>query len=250
MKTTTKGTCGACFRLMGVGSDGLVVRHGWRESGGRRAGEYGRVYHSGACFGVGRLPFEVSAKCTEDFVEQILSPMGTRARAVIVHLESMPTLVYEGKTFAANFTDCRGHMQLTKSKSEETWDGYFRWCVNLTPGTERQEIKCHKEDHYGVTVPSYKQYHRERLDVAKRSEEDIKNDTLHCLGRIAQWKPVALVTQEKKPKTVHRRRDGGYTMMCQGVFISSDWTGASTLVNSEVTCVRCLKNMPNIPKKD
>lgn len=250
MKTTTKGTCGACFRLMGVGSDGLVVRHGWRESGGRRVGEYGRVYHSGSCFGVGRLPFEVSPKCTEDFVEEVLYPMGVHARARVVHLGTMPDLVYEDKTFAANFSDMRGHMRLTDRKSgEEAWDGYFRWCVKITPGTERQTIKCHNED-FGVPVPSYKQLHKERLDMAKRSEDDIRNDALHCLSRIAQWKPVALVTQEKKPKVVHRRRDGGYTMMCQGVFISSEWTGASTLVNSEVTCARCLKNMPGIPKKD
>lgn len=243
MKTTTKGTCGACFRLMGVGSDGLVVRHGWRESGGRRVGEYGHVFHSGACFGVGRLPFEVSPKCTEDFVAQILTPMGERAHAVVVHLETMPDLVYEGKTFAANFSDCRGHMALTKSKSAETWDGYFRWCVKLTPGTEEQTIKCHKEDWFGDVVPSYKKCHRERLEMAQRSEAGIKNDTLHCLDRIAKWVPAQLETQEKKPKVVHRRRDGGYTMMCQGVFISSGWLGSSTLVNSEVTCSKCLKNM-------
>lgn len=73
-KTTTKGTCPACFRAIALSADGKIARHGWSESGGRRAGEYGRAWHVGACFGVGWAPFEVSPAGTVAFLDEVLFP--------------------------------------------------------------------------------------------------------------------------------------------------------------------------------
>jgi len=121
---------------MTLGADGKVVRHGWREAGGtRRVGSYGHVFHSGACFGVGWLPYEVSSDCTTAFVEHGLFPMGVNAQGYLTHLATRPALVYEGATWAANFTEvrnapgCRGHRG-----GSDYWDGYYRWSLKLRDG--------------------------------------------------------------------------------------------------------------------
>jgi len=67
-----KQTCPCCFRLMVV-KKGRVVRHGWREAGSRRQGQYGNAWHYGSCFGVGYEPYEVSCQGTKDFHKALVA---------------------------------------------------------------------------------------------------------------------------------------------------------------------------------
>lgn len=78
------GTCGACLDRFAVGPDGRVMRHGWREVGGvRRVGETENVWHAGACFGVGREPYETSVDCTLAFLEKVLRPTRLRLERAV-----------------------------------------------------------------------------------------------------------------------------------------------------------------------
>jgi hypothetical protein len=61
------GTCPACFANVKLTSKDRIMRHGWATMGERRKGEYGRSWHTGACFGVGYEPYELSKRGTEDF---------------------------------------------------------------------------------------------------------------------------------------------------------------------------------------
>lgn len=59
MKKQYMGTCPHCFASIACDEQGRLARHGWREAGGRRRGEYGNTWHTGACSG--SLAFELSA---------------------------------------------------------------------------------------------------------------------------------------------------------------------------------------------
>lgn len=63
---TEKKTCPCCFRPMAI-KGGSVVRHGWRETGGRQVGSYGNTWHVGSCYGTVYAPYEVSSQGTYDW---------------------------------------------------------------------------------------------------------------------------------------------------------------------------------------
>lgn len=60
------GVCQVCFKRFVVQGLG-VVRHGWKESGGRRKGSYGMVYHGRECEGSGAKPFQADKKVCEAY---------------------------------------------------------------------------------------------------------------------------------------------------------------------------------------
>lgn len=68
------GTCPACFANVKLGRGDRIMRHGWSTMGDRRKGEYGRSWHTGACFGVGYKPYELSKEGTQDFRDQKFYP--------------------------------------------------------------------------------------------------------------------------------------------------------------------------------
>lgn len=69
------GTCPACFANVKLNSSDKILRHGWTEMGGRQKGSYGQAWHSGACFGVGFKPYELSKEGTEKFREKKVLPL-------------------------------------------------------------------------------------------------------------------------------------------------------------------------------
>lgn len=81
------GTCPCWFKL---DSNNRIVRHGWREGGGRRKGQYGRTWHSGQCFGVGYRPFEYSCEGTRHFREHLESTTLPAIEAEIQRLKDRP----------------------------------------------------------------------------------------------------------------------------------------------------------------
>lgn len=83
------GTCPACFANVKLNSSDKILRHGWTEMGGRQKGNYGQAWHSGACFGVGFKPYELSKEGTEKFREKKVLPL-------IAELERTATGLEEG----------------------------------------------------------------------------------------------------------------------------------------------------------
>lgn len=237
-KTTNKGTCGACFRSMALGTDGKVVRHGWREAGGtRRVGSYGHVFHSGACFGVGWLPYEVSSDCTAAFVERVLFPMGVNAQGYLAHLATRPALVFEGATWAANFSEARG--QMGHAWTPNRWDGYYRWSLKLRDGDPAQTLKNHPEDYSGTRVPSYDAHLASKVSDGQRTWEGIAKDALYCLKMVADWKPVAVKTVEKKLPLLHTgHTNSPWLARCRMAFGRGPGLRV-TQVAADVTCPKC-----------
>jgi len=61
-----KAICQSCFGGYNyTPGDGTLVKHGWKEAGGRRKGYRGMTWHTGACAGTGKPPFQVSKDYTE-----------------------------------------------------------------------------------------------------------------------------------------------------------------------------------------
>jgi len=90
-KDTMRGTCPACFRAHDV-DDSVLHKHGWSEVGRRTVGSHGNAWHVGACFGVGRKPFEVSPEGTWAFLTEVIFPAALAGGAIVNRLRARPTL--------------------------------------------------------------------------------------------------------------------------------------------------------------
>lgn len=99
-KEAAKMTCPCCFRAMVV-KDGKIVRHGWREAGGRRAGQYGNTWHVGECFGVGYEPYEVSDKGTRAF-RKYLGEILVQEEQGLENLKARPAKLHYEKRVRRN----------------------------------------------------------------------------------------------------------------------------------------------------
>lgn len=240
--TTTTGTCGACFRSMSLNADGTVVRHGWREAGGRRrAGAYGNVIHSGACFGVGWLPFETSPDCTTAFVERRLFPMGLEIKRALRHLATRPPLIFSGSTFERN--EYRGSAPDIKA-----WDGYAKWEARLVNGDEASTNLCFYvfdgvPTFYPNTsskIPSYGAERVRRVDALGDEWKAVAKDALYCCAKVSAWKPTKTKTAAKAVKLVHAAGTRAtYIPACRWSRGMSRFHIASG--EEKVTCSKCLK---------
>lgn len=181
--TTTKGTCPACFRLMAL-SRGKLSRHGWREQGGRRVGEYERAWHVGACFGVGWDPFEISPDGTVAYVKKVLVPTRTGIENRLEHLATRPPITLRLKTPYHREKD------LTNLPFE----------VRLRPGDP--ERSAYREDSYGLTpygsIPSYEKALGNELVFWQGQLEAVVRETDRCLKAIDTWEPRPLKEAPKK----------------------------------------------------
>lgn len=90
-KKVEVGTCQCCLRAIVV-EKGVIRRHGWRESGGRRKGEYGNAWHSGSCEGTGHVPYEVSCEKTRSFIFERIIPAAEAAIEQVKRLKGTPVL--------------------------------------------------------------------------------------------------------------------------------------------------------------
>ena len=246
---TLKGTCGACCRLMALGSDGRVKRHGWREAGGTRAvGRYGNVVHSGACFGVGWLPYEVSPDCTKAFVERVLFPMGVSIQEHLTRLGTHPPLIMSGSSYMRN--EFRG---AAPDLARNAWDGYSRWEVRLVD----EDPESHNQGFYlgsnGSTfykdemsrIPSYETHQIREVELATSRWNAVSRDGLYCCQMISDWKPQEAKTIAKKVALVHTPSlRQSWSPACLLTFRRGSSNGSEfklTQSADEVTCSRCLR---------
>ena len=84
------GTCPCCFGVFVVNGTSMV-RHGWKEAGGRQQGCYGMTFQSGGCRGEGRAAFNVSRVATIEEASAVAAYI-VDMQAKLVDLSSNPPL--------------------------------------------------------------------------------------------------------------------------------------------------------------
>lgn len=238
--TKTTGTCGACFRTMSLDKTGRVVRHGWVEEGGRRAGEYGNAWHSGSCFGCGHLPYEVSPDCTTAYLAEVLFPTALRLNMRLESLATNPDLLFEGRNHPRewNAPESEGRFDvLIRHGDAETRNRYF--------STSAGEAV----DDYYSKVPSYAAYHEKVFACVERDYLAVSCEAHLCISKAEAWAPVAVAIVEKKVPLVHtvsenanlRLRRSGCGRAAFSMY------GARILHTTrnaaEVTCPKCIAKM-------
>lgn len=163
-KEAAKMTCPCCFRAMVV-KDGKIVRHGWKEAGGRRAGQYGNTWHMGECFGVGYEPYEVSDLGTRKFKEYLEGVLVQEEKG-LENLKARPAKLHYQKRVRRN----------------------MRWETEMvTVEDDGQPL----ERSYSSSEPTYADV---LLDAIYRQEQKLKalrSDIATLTTAIEQWKKVA-----------------------------------------------------------
>lgn len=236
---TKKGMCGACFRPIALTDDGRVMRHGWKEKGGRRLGQYGVAWHDGHCFGTGWLPYEGSAECTKAYIEQVLFPIGVQILNWLERLETRPDMTYKGSTRIYIAEVVPGYPAFSNKSVDAPW------MAKVLPGDASFTLHTSAADTWGTRVPSYKD-----LWTSAKRETEIHWDLVAKEGYFAcqmveKWVPSIPKDIVKKLPITHyaqakdrfagcRRR----TMSMYGKLLrrSDDW--------AIVNCPKCLEKRP------
>lgn len=152
-KEAAKMTCPCCFRAMALDSSGNVVKHGWRESGGRRVGSYGNTWHVGQCFGTGYAPYEVSCQGTKDFEAKLLEVKADLEKGLAT-LKARPAKLHgsytEGygrnkKTVSYEVEDDGGSLEdvvgWRDGQSRSCPTGTYAWNLNLKIASVEGELR-------------------------------------------------------------------------------------------------------------
>ncbi len=225
-KTVTKGTCGACFRTMVLNAHGRIVRHGWREVGVRKVGDYGNVWHSGTCFGSAWHPFETSTDCTNAFLTDVLFPMSLRADAAVEWIATNPPLIYAGRTHSRDWRTPKG---------EGAWEAMVKF------GDAETRANDHADAYYSSRIPAYAALHenatKERVDHAA----GVRADALYCLDRVAKWAPATVAVVARKVKLVHAVNTRAPRWAACGKSLRGSWGTVYLDVGTgdDVTCEKC-----------
>ncbi len=240
--STTKpsGTCGACFRPMTLDKTGRVVRHGWVEQGGRRAGEYGNAWHSGSCFGCGHLPYEVSPDCTKAYLAEVLFPTALRIGMRLEHLGTNPDLLFEGRNLPPEWN---------APESEGRYDVLLR---HGDPETQNMRFSAYDGeavDDYYSKVPAYAAYHDKVVADVERDYLAVSCEAHLCILKVETWSPAAVAVVEKNAPLLHAVSDNANLRLRRSGCGRAAFSmyGARILHTTqnaaEVTCPKCIAKM-------
>jgi len=173
-----KATCGACFSAVALNADGRIARHGWREVGGRKAGQHGHAWHVGNCFGSGRLPYETTAQTTVDYLDHVVLPASASARREVDRLSARPTLYVEA------------HMNLWYGRN----DPKAIATLVIAPGSEPRryvrELVCGEVEGlptWKADFPAYDSLLQSRVRDANGRLSTITEAVAFCAEKIAAW---------------------------------------------------------------
>lgn len=172
-KEAAKRTCPCCFRAMALTADGRVVRHGWRESGGRRVGSYGNVWHVGQCFGSGYEPYEVSCQGTKDYHAALLKVEAQMVEALAT-LEARPAKLH-------------GSYKKGWGRNAET----VKFTLVDDGGDPENLTWKDRPDSYSNPAGSYAWNLKQRLDQAKAELKMLRADLATLAKAVEDWKPQA-----------------------------------------------------------
>jgi hypothetical protein len=224
--TTMRGTCPACFHKHDS-NNGLVHRHGWSEQGGRRVGEYGRAWHTGACFGAGRKPFEASPEGTWAFLAEVVYPAALADGADVAHLLTRPVLTVS-YTFDTGVRDTGVRYWRTAKETRS---------VLLAPGaTVKVSTGTNAWD---VRTLTYEHEWNALLHNAEASWKAVKEEGSRLYSAAVGWKAAVLAAKPAKLATVHLAGRHGLAL-CTG-WRTRGYRKVTTDPEA-VTCVRCRKH--------
>jgi hypothetical protein len=224
------GTCAWCFRVFRSTRERCTQRHGWNEVsynftgpvlGGRRAGEYGHVQHSGDCGGMRHPPYE-------------LSTAGTEAR--LVHEKACVAQTVKTLAWLAEKPELILNREYSIYVNHRTCS--VPYCVRLRPG-----------DAFSIELgdwPREFSYESAWLECVRKIEAEKayhEKDVAFCAKKIADWKLTELPEFAPRKAVVHYRTDPKRrTPWCgsksYGISISDD--------ADKVTCTRCVKSLESI----
>jgi len=170
----TKGTCPCCFRPLVVKGN-KMVRHGWKESGWRRVGEYGNAYHSAPCFCSGYKPFEVSPKGTQEYLTTMLKPFEVSETKFLAALEARPETLQE----MLKYNPMTGQPFVTpEGQNRRTWAGKL---VVVNRDTEdRGERRV------------YEDWLKRRIRAVEAQLKAVRAEIAEKEKAVAEWNPGKL----------------------------------------------------------
>lgn len=170
----TKGTCPACFRPMVV-KDDRVVRHGWKESGWRRVGEYGNVYHSTPCFCTNYKPFEVSPEGTRAYLDRVLKPFEASETKYLVDLEARPEMLQA--VLKADPVTCIP-FKPPEGQNRRTWPGKL--------------VKVYRDAEDKDESRLYETWLKSRVNAVEAQLKAVRAEIAQKEKAVAEWKPGKL----------------------------------------------------------
>ncbi len=190
---TMNGICQVCFNTHRITGKGALYRHGWQEQGGRRVGEYGNAWHTGSCYGVGYVPFEVSCERTKWYLTQVEAEI-TRMEGVIENLATLPELTtkVEHKTVGAQ----RYSEKTTHSVTLKDGDA----------GAYHYDCGCKGLPTYNwASKASYSVVHKRKTSQAVAHLEGMKKTAAFLTEAIRTWKPAKVEEAKRKGPLTHYR---------------------------------------------
>ncbi len=216
------GTCSACFREMRV-VDGLVVRHGWQETGGRKVGRYGQTTHVGGCFGVGRRPFEETFEAASFYLVEVAKAHRSAERRV-EDLRVNPPKSFQVKGFRETATVRPGDrrydsalvratrraeaaVKALRDEAAEVGRRIWEW----TPGELRDAEVVKRERSEAKRVQVAKEAEERRTRKAAQAEAREARETARKRVEALRETPVAQVAETEGVETIASARydDGG-----------------------------------------
>lgn len=214
------GTCPVCFGEHVVRKGGMI-KHGWTEQGGREVGVYGKAWHSGECFAVGCLPFEVSCETTKTFLDKVARPSMVQWAQHVAELNTRPVLTVAVTEYAK---DEQGHIVYKGRKA-------------VTVTTYRE---CSETNEFGSEYVDYSKttrYEKELKSAIRTATMFLNQATANVAfleNKIATWAPAELQVYTPKATVVHYKVSGGRMTFCgsKNVLTTDDRTAT--------TCTRCL----------
>lgn len=223
--TQTKGTCQVCLKQHVV-KNGQIVRHGWREVGNRRVGDYGNCYHTSSCWGSSNQPLELDCKLTAERIG-VLSMELYRVRTRLQELADKPEVL---KITQRNYR---------------------------TREMETLELKREDEFEYNhKTGISYNDYRLRLVGQLERLQKQLQNDMTILAERVGTWerKPLIEVPSTKRVAKLHLR---GFWREGQVAGVNLCGSRAYNYVKvtdtdrfDDVTCTRCRKHVERITARN
>lgn len=210
------GTCPVCFNSHVV-TKGVMIKHGWMEVGGREVGVYGQAWHSGSCYAVGCLPFEVSCETTKKFLAEVAIPDTARWERTVARLRTRPELTVLRTEYVR---DDNGYVLYHKRKAV----------------TRTVAIVCTETNEFGAGGVYDNELAKE-LRQAEACLQSTKDLVTLLTGKIAAWAPAEMPEYHGKTVTRHLKREGAKVVACG----SRSYGLVTTSTESDVTCTRCLK---------
>lgn len=191
-----KGTCAVCFGEFAVTVRDQIQRHGWKESGGRRAGHYGLTTHSGECFGVGYPPYEYSKEGTEAYLGRLEGALQAEKRTYL-QLEAGPAVL---TYFALAEGYVRGPYGLKREQrpfqmelrpTDPSPGTEYSYALNKRIPARHTKVRV-EEIGAEIRVPTYPVYLEQRLQETTSRIEGIIDAIDFCEKKVAAWKPAEL----------------------------------------------------------